>query len=137
MKKDRIANLLRRKCSRLELNIYRLTIGARTLLRVRRNRGDGAEQDTNGGQCELRRVLHGRGSSLLSRVCQSNKDMLGRTFCFNKSYHGKPHTTDFVYLPRRHGDTEEGKSFDPEERRERSDQAEQVSLYFELGSRSS
>jgi hypothetical protein len=80
MKKDRVSNPLRRKCSRLELNIRRLNPGARIPLGVGRNHGSGAEKDTSRGQCKWERVLHDRGSSLLSTVCQSKNEKRGRTF---------------------------------------------------------
>jgi hypothetical protein len=73
MKKDRVSNPLRWKCFCLELNIRSLNVGARILLGVGRNHGSGAEKDTSRGQCKWNRVLHGRGSSVLSTVCQSKK----------------------------------------------------------------
>jgi hypothetical protein len=57
LKKDGIANLLRRKCSGLELNIYRLTAGAGILLRTSWNHG--VEADDRSKQTS-RQFLHGR-----------------------------------------------------------------------------
>jgi hypothetical protein len=73
LKKDGVSNLLRRKCSRLELDIRSLHAGARILLRVGSNHGSGAENDTSRGQCNWKSILHERGSSLLSTFEGSKK----------------------------------------------------------------
>jgi hypothetical protein len=56
LKKDGVSNPLRRKRSRLELNILGLNAGAQILLGVGRNRGSGAENDS---ERESRQFLHG------------------------------------------------------------------------------
>src|SRR5215475_8717800 len=60
MKEDGVSNPLRRKCSRLELDIRSLKAGARSLLRVGGNHGSGTEKDTSRGQYNWERVLHER-----------------------------------------------------------------------------
>jgi hypothetical protein len=50
MKKDGISNLLRRKCSRFELNLHSLMAEAGILLRLDRNHGGGAADHTSGGK---------------------------------------------------------------------------------------
>src|SRR6478609_7060538 len=65
MKKDGISNLLRRKCSCLELNIRRLMAGAGILLRLYRNHGAGADGDSKRASWQF---LHDRGSSVPSAV---------------------------------------------------------------------
>jgi len=65
MKKDRISNPLRRKCSRLELNIQGLNAGARILLCVDWNHGARADGKSKHAS---RQFLHDRGSSVLSTV---------------------------------------------------------------------
>jgi hypothetical protein len=59
MKEDRFSNPLRRKCSRLELNIHGLHVGTEILLGVGRNHG-GAEKDTSRGHSRWKHILHGQ-----------------------------------------------------------------------------
>src|SRR5690349_22246033 len=73
MKKDGISNLLRRKRLCSELNISRLMAGAGILLRLGGDDGTGVKEDTSGSQCELRQLLHDRGSSVLSTVLASKE----------------------------------------------------------------
>src|SRR5207248_2660691 len=74
IEKNRIPNLLRRKCTCLELNIHRLMAGAGILLRLGRNHGAGADGDSKQA---ARQFLHDPGSSVLSTVWMSKKTSAG------------------------------------------------------------
>jgi hypothetical protein len=73
MKKDRIPNLLRWKCSCLELNIYRPTAGAGILLRLGRSHCAGADGDSKQASWQF---LHDRSSSVPSTVLANKETSL-------------------------------------------------------------